>query len=787
MTLSGWRLVLAPAGAFSRPSDVTGESVAALVPGTVAQSLEAAGLWSREAPTPLHDKDVWYCADISGHGEAQISFDGLMGEAVLFLDDHEIARSRTAYAPLTLTLNLNGAHRLAILFPSLTAALAGAKPPRARWRNTMVEQQALRAFRVTPLGHMSGWTPAYDAIGPYRPVSLASQAPAIRRFSTHWHEGTGTLSLAFEPSVTGTLHCAGASARLVKGEARLTAEGVDAWWPHTHGTPQLYPLTLETEAGETIPLPLTGFRALVLDREADGDGFGLIVNGEPVFARGTVFVPPDAVSLAQSEELLRPVLQRYRDAGFTMLRLSGAVTDGAETFYRLCDELGLMVFADFPFANFDYPQDEAFLGLCADEARAILARIGPSPALAVLCGGSEVFQQAAMMGLPDSLRHHALFEDHLPALCAQARPDVPYAPSSPYGGDLPFTARAGLTHYYGVGAYLRPLEDARRAAPRFAAECLAFAHMPDEASVEALGVPAVHHPVWKERVPRDRGASWDFEDVREHYERLLFGVDPASLRRDDPLRYRDIARLAGAEVLEKTLSEWRRPGSVTKGALLWLGQDFRLGAGWGLIDASGRPKPALFGAKRACQPVQVILSDEGTNGFDVHVLNETGEAVEAELSLTFLRDGVTRIAGATRALTLAPRSAQTISAYSLLGAFLDVTHAYRFGPPSHDVSAVRLTHAGGVSRQVQFLPRPLTLAPRPAGLKAERLDATTLRLTTERALRGVIVDDKALIPDDNAFVLLPGEEKILRFVPFGGSARAEGALRAVDAADSVYY
>src|SRR5262249_22082874 len=148
--------------------------------------------------------------------------------------------------------------------------------------------------------------------------------------------------------------------------------------------------------------------------------------------------------------------------------------------------------------------------------------------------------------------------------------DVPYVPNSPYGGAMPFLPNAGVTHYYGVGAYCRPLEDARRADVRFSAESLAFAHVPQQKVVHRrLPVPAVHSPLWKERTPRDRGASWDFDDIRDHYLEVLYGINPARLRREEPERYLDLSRAVSGEVIEATFAEWRRKGSGCNGALVW--------------------------------------------------------------------------------------------------------------------------------------------------------------------------------------------------------------------------
>ena len=121
------------------------------------------------------------------------------------------------------------------------------------------------------------------------------------------------------------------------------------------------------------------------------------------------------------------------------------------------------------------------------------------------------------------------------------------------------------------------------------------------------GAPAdvvVHHPRWKAGVPRDAGTGWDFDDVRDHYLRLLFGVDPAELRRCDHERYLELSRAVSGEAMAAVFGEWRRPGSPCGGGLvLWL-RDLVPGAGWGAGRPLGRAEgaPTTTCAERSRRP-----------------------------------------------------------------------------------------------------------------------------------------------------------------------------------------
>jgi beta-mannosidase len=485
-------------------------------------------------------------------------------------------------------------------------------------------------------------------------------------------------------------------------------------------------------------------------------------------------VAPDAVGLGGERGDYEPTLRRMAEAGMNMVRVSGVGVYESPAFFEVCDELGILVWHDFMFANFDYPAaDPAFVEAVRKEAESFLDGVQGSPSRAVLCGGSEVMQQAAMMGLPADLAW-PLFDEVLAGVAAERAPGAAYVRNSPSGGPLPFVANESVTHYYGVGAYERPLEDARGANVRFASECLAFANVPQPETLRAaLSVPAVHDPRWKARVPRDRGASWDFEDVRDHYLKRLYGHDPYELRRRDPDLYLDLSRMVSGEVMAAVFAEWRRAQSPCAGGLVWLLKDAEVGAGWGIVDALGEPKPCWHALKRVLQPRQVLLTDEGVNGLAVHVLNETAEPLTAELRLAVFGREPGPLIDVRRPVEVAPRGSLELSGFELIGRFYDLTYAYRFGPRTHEAVAAQLIVGGEVISEAIYRPGAPEAGEGEVGAElVEGADGWSLALTAERLQPYVHIADTAFRPADDGFVLLPGERKLVRL-----SGREEAAGR----------
>jgi beta-mannosidase len=378
--------------------------------------------------------------------------------------------------------------------------------------------------------------------------------------------------------------------------------------------------------------------------------------------------------------------------------------------------------------------------------------------------------------------------DRLARRSAEAAPEVPWVPSSPTGGTHPFQSNVGVSHYYGVGAYRRPLEDARRAGVRFASECLAFSNVGEPC---AGGRPQDPDSAeWKGGIPRDPGSDWDFEAVRDHYLGLLFGLDPSALRAEDPARYAELGALTTGEVMERVIGEWRRPGSSCRGALVWFLRDLAEGPGWGVIDHAGRPKPAWWHLRRAFAPRALFASDEGLNGLYYHIVNDSPVALEAELRMAVYRNGQTRIAEGSRAVHVPAHGAATVHGDAMLPGFMDLTYAYRFGPPGHDAVAARLAALDGTSlASAWYWPRLLPATREPAltiSANARKDGADfLLTLASDRVAFGLSIRATGFDPEDNWFHLEPGVPRVVRLHSTGTDSALNGSVSALNALSPV--
>jgi beta-mannosidase len=820
--LSNWSLArTAPAAAVtpSHLEEVVSQWTPAPVPGTVAAALRAAGCWSLDGSEDFDASDWWYRChfDIEGadrDAPARLRFDGLATLAEVWLNDELVLTSDNMFQQHKVDVGalLRTNNELVVCFRSLTAALA-TRRPRPRWKTGLVSHQQLRWFRTTLLGRMPGWSPRIAPVGPWRRVFLelpqhGEVADVECRAALDGHDGvldvSCTIRLARDAELSGEVTVDDASILLgverTGGECRLTGRlhirRPTLWWPHTHGTPHLYRprlrLGIDDRVTEHECNPV-GFRRI--EAWDLREGFALQINGSPVFCRGACWTSADVVTAAGSPTQLERDLTHLRDAGANMVRVGGTMVYEDDEFYRLCDELGLLVWQDFMFANMDYPvAEEAFLRSVTTEVTQQLQRLGPHPSVAVYCGNSEVEQQAAMLGLPREGWRNSLFGEILPELCARWHPDIPYVPSTPCGGALPFHVREGLAHYYGVGAYRQPLSSMRRADVKFTPECLGFSNVPEPAAVERLmegGPPAIYDVRWKRGTPRDAGAGWDFDDVRDHYLNLLFGLDPERLRATDPGRYLEVSRLTTGEVMAAAFSEWRSAHSNCRGALIWFLKDLRPGAGWGLLDNEGTPKACFYFVRRSWQPQFVAITDEGLDGLHLHVGNETAEPLAGTLELTLLRDGRVITAQARTGCQIGPRGRQTFASDELLDGFCDASYSYKFGPPGHHVAAATLFDNSGtvVSEAFWFPDFREVLHPRSSHVRAiATRDGETrcVALTSDDFLYGVRIDVTGFLPDDNYFCLMPGREKLLRLRPaMEEGARFSGHVEALNLLEQV--
>jgi len=183
-----------------------------------------------------------------------------------------------------------------------------------------------------------------------------------------------------------------------------------------------------------------GFRhiELVLEENAREEGgfpktripppITIKINGKRIFAKGTNWVCPTIFPGTLNEEVYRPYLELIRDANMNLIRCWGGAVVNKDEFFDLCDELGLMVWQEFPLSCNNYLGTPEYLSVLDHESKAIIRQLRRHPCHVIWCGGNELFN--SWSGMTDQSKALRLLNRN----CFDMDPDKPFLMTSPLMG-----------------------------------------------------------------------------------------------------------------------------------------------------------------------------------------------------------------------------------------------------------------------------------------------------------------------------------------------------------------
>ena len=384
------------------------------------------------------------------------------------------------------------------------------------------------------------------------------------------------------------------------------------WWPNGYGAQPLYRYSASCEGG-TLRRRL-GFRAVEVVRERDADGsggesFGFRVNGVDVFAKGWNWIPTEAFPSRRTPARAEFLLREAARAHANMVRVWGGGVYEPDSFYDLCDELGLMVWQDMMFACAYYPVDGgAFRANVAAEVEHQVKRLKSHPSVALWCGDNESYWCSYMT------RSWYALCDRLTTTISDAvlrsDPGRFFWPSSPCSGDRRweenFDYDKGDSHCWGVGAgSSRPIEGYLSLRVRFMSE-YGWGSYPQPGYmrrfVSSLD-PA--SPDMRNHVKKDGAERRALAAVREYF--------------GEPKDHESAAYLTQvmqARLLRKVQNRLHAEMPWCRGVLNWQLNDWWPVYGWSSIDHGLNLKAAMYAARRFNAPLVAFLDgrDSETGG-----------------------------------------------------------------------------------------------------------------------------------------------------------------------------
>ncbi len=222
-------------------------------------------------------------------------------------------------------------------------------------------------------------------------------------------------------------------------DTKLHLDNIELWWCNEQGTPSMYTWTMES--ADDKKSGKIGFRrSRLVMNEGAWDEPSIFpksrsdapatyeLNGRRIFLKGSNYVTPDIFTGRVTKEVYEKQILLAKEAHMNIFRCWGGCGCQKEDFYNLCDELGIMVWVEFPLACNLYSEEEHYLNTLEQEATEILLQLRQHPCIAFWCGGNELFN--AWSGMTE--QHLAL--RLLDTLCYRYDRNRPFIMTSPLNG-----------------------------------------------------------------------------------------------------------------------------------------------------------------------------------------------------------------------------------------------------------------------------------------------------------------------------------------------------------------
>ena len=757
-------------GWILRHPDGTGDALPASVPGCAHTDLLAAGL----IPDPFLGRNetevAWVgrrewtyetelTAGAGPHEQTDLVFDGLDTVAEILLDGRPLGRTR----------NMHRSYRFDVtgLSGRLTVRFASAYAEAEAVRGRLGERPGAYAEPYQYLRKMAcsfgwDWGPTLVTAGIWRPVRLERWSTAriarVRPLVTV-EDGVGQIELAVdversrvEAPLTLEASAGGVRARAridgTAGTVRLRVPDVRLWWPRGYGGQPLYDVELTLSHGDEALdawRRRTGFRTVELDTSADahGTGFTLVVNGERLFARGVNWIPDDVFPSRITRERYRHRLEQAAGAGVDLVRVwGGGIYEDAD-FYDACDELGLLVWQDFPVACAAYPEEQPLRGEVEAEARENVVRLMPHPSLVLWNGNNENLWGFRDWDWEQGLAGDSWGEGYylgvLPRVVAELDPTRPYTAGSPWSGSWrhhPNDPAHGTHHSWEVWNRA-DYADYRRDVPRFVAE-FGWQAPPAHATLRRAlpgEDPAPDSPGMLHHQKAEDGNGKLERGLARHF----------AVPEGDFDRWHYLTQVNQARAVAAGVEHWRSHWPVCAGTVVWQLNDCWPVTSWAAIDGDGREKPLYHELRRLYADRLLTVRADG-DGLVVAAVNQSAEDWRGTLRLRRMSVDGAPIAEAAPALDAGGRTVAVVEVpVELLpdgpGEFLVA-----------DADGVRAWHFPAPDREIPY-PRPefeVALAP-------DGITVTARTLVRDLLLQADRLDPGARA-DRGLVTLLPGEQ-----------------------------